>query len=261
MGLLRTKLAQLEARLQSLVEGSAARLLPFRTEQDGLSTSLVAAMTAGIQTDAEGTTVAPNLFTLILHPDHAQVLRQDDSLLKDLAGMIHETGAEAGWYFRAPPIIRVSTDANIDPNQVRVLAEISPADLGQTSTVGFTPGEDPALIPPNAFLIVEGVQVVPLAKEVINLGRRPDNHLVIDDPRVSRAHAQLRAIKGRYVIFDLDSSGGTYVNGVRLQQATLYPGDVISLAGVSLVFGQETSMASDSVQGATQPMPPDPPLA
>jgi pSer/pThr/pTyr-binding forkhead associated (FHA) protein len=66
-----------------------------------------------------------------------------------------------------------------------------------------------------------------------------DNTLVIDDPRISRNHAQLRAIKGRYIIFDLNSTGGTFVNGQRTSQSVLYPGDVISLAGVPLVFGQD----------------------
>ena len=61
----------------------------------------------------------------------------------------------------------------------------------------------------------------------------------IDDPRVSRNHAQLRAIKGRYVVFDLNSTGGTFINGRRASQGVLYPGDVISLAGVMLIFGQD----------------------
>ena len=94
-------------------------------------------------------------------------------------------------------------------------------------------------IPDNAFLIVEGVKVHALNEPVVNIGRRLENQLVIDDPRVSRNHAQLRAIKGRFVLFDLNSTGGTFVNGQRTSQTVLYPGDVISLAGVALIFGQD----------------------
>ena len=94
-------------------------------------------------------------------------------------------------------------------------------------------------LPENAFLIVEGVKVFPLTLSVVNIGRRLDNQLIIDDPRVSRNHAQLRTIKGRYVVFDLNSTGGTFVNGQRTSQSVLYPGDVISLAGVALIFGQD----------------------
>jgi len=107
----------------------------------------------------------------------------------------------------------------------------SPLDTGKL--------EDYSKLPENAFLIVEGVKVFPLKLPVINIGRRLDNQLVIDDPRVSRNHAQLRAIKGRFVVFDLNSTGGTFVNGQRASQTVLYPGDVISLAGVALIFGQD----------------------
>lgn len=102
-------------------------------------------------------------------------------------------------------------------------------------------------IPENAFLIVEGVRTFQLMQAVVNIGRRLDNTLVVDDPRVSRNHAQLRAIKGRYVLFDLNSTGGTFVNGQRANQTVLYPGDVISLAGVSLIFGQDSPISKRDV--------------
>ncbi|HEY2981795.1 MAG TPA: FHA domain-containing protein [Anaerolineales bacterium] len=101
------------------------------------------------------------------------------------------------------------------------------------------PDDDITTIPEEAFLIIDSVKVFPLTESVINIGRRLGNTLVIDDNRVSRAHAQLRAINGRYVLFDLDSSGGTFINGRKTTQAIVYPGDVISLAGVDLIYGQK----------------------
>jgi pSer/pThr/pTyr-binding forkhead associated (FHA) protein len=96
------------------------------------------------------------------------------------------------------------------------------------------------LVPPNAFLIsVESGKTHPLDKELINIGRRLENQLVIDDARVSRNHAQLRAVKGRYVLFDLNSTGGTFVNGKRVSQSVVYPGDVLSFGGVLLNFSQD----------------------
>ncbi len=49
-------------------------------------------------------------------------------------------------------------------------------------------------IPPNSFFVMEGGKINPLVKAVINIGRMLENHLVIDDSRVSRRHAQLRAV-------------------------------------------------------------------
>jgi len=98
---------------------------------------------------------------------------------------------------------------------------------------------DPVRIPEDAFVIVDGVKVIPLTQPLIRIGRRLENSLVLDDPRISRTHAELRAINGRYVLFDLNSTGGTFVNGLRITQSVVYPGDVISLAGVNLVYGQK----------------------
>ena len=86
---------------------------------------------------------------------------------------------------------------------------------------------------------MNGSTLLPLHLPVINLGRRHDNQIVIDDPRVSRSHAQLRAIRGHYLLFDLNSTGGTFINGIQITQLALKPGDVISLAGVQLIYGEE----------------------
>ena len=101
------------------------------------------------------------------------------------------------------------------------------------------PDDDVATVPEDAFVIVDGIRVIPLTQPIVNIGRRVENTLVIDDPRVSRTHAQLRAINGRYIIFDLNSTGGTFINGERVTQSILYPGDVISLAGADLIYGQK----------------------
>lgn len=93
-------------------------------------------------------------------------------------------------------------------------------------------------IPKNAFLIVNGSEVFPLKKRIITIGRMQDNDIVITEPQISRYHAQLRAIDGEFVLVDLKSTGGTTINGTPITQAPLYPGDVISLAGVPLLYGQ-----------------------
>jgi len=94
-------------------------------------------------------------------------------------------------------------------------------------------------IPPNAVFHMEAGRTHPLDKAVINIGRMLDNDLVIDDPRVSRHHAQLRAVDGHFVLSDTNSTGGIFVNGRRVTQTILYPNDSISLAGVILIFHQD----------------------
>lgn len=97
----------------------------------------------------------------------------------------------------------------------------------------------PIVFPKSAFLVLQGTRVIPLNQPVILIGRRLDNHIILEDPRVSRSHAQIKLINDRFVIFDTNSTGGTYVNGRRTAQSVLYPGDVISLAGVIFIYSQE----------------------
>ena len=94
-------------------------------------------------------------------------------------------------------------------------------------------------LPRNAYLVLQGTRVIPLNRSLIKIGRQLDNHIILEDPRVSRSHAQIKVINERFVIFDLHSTGGTYVNGQLTDQSVLYPGDVVSLAGVVFIFSQE----------------------
>ena len=90
---------------------------------------------------------------------------------------------------------------------------------------------------PVAFLIVDGNRAISLEKEIINIGRKSDNHVVVKNQHVSRYHAQIRKLQEHYVLMDLDSTVGTSVNGKEIKQVYLKPGDVISIAGVPLIFG------------------------
>lgn len=242
-------LRKLERRIETLVEGSAARLFPTSQTRHELALRLVEAMQQGIQTGPAGESICPNLFVLQASPQQAAGLAGDPGLLDALIQTLYEEGEEAGWHFAGQLAIRVSEVADLPAGELRVQAYHSQAGLPSTTAVETQRSVNPpAALPSNAFFIVDGVQVVTLRQAVINIGRRADNHLVIDDIRISRVHAQLRAAHGQYVIFDLDSAGGTWVNGERVNQRALQPGDVVSLSGVPLVYGQDAETSNDTLK-------------
>ena len=70
--------------------------------------------------------------------------------------------------------------------QIHLSAKISLEHLDQTTDLEIEPEGNGLSIPANAFLIVNGTEVFPPTQSVINIGRRTDNQLVIDDPRISR---------------------------------------------------------------------------
>jgi len=93
---------------------------------------------------------------------------------------------------------------------------------------------------PVAFLIVEGTRTITLNQEITTIGRKADNHIVINHEYVSRHHAHIRFLDGHYLLEDLHSTVGTSLNGVRIQRAVLQPGDIISLGGAPIIFGLGT---------------------
>lgn len=232
-----------------MIEGSSSRLFPGAGRINGLRNLIVSAMQSSIITDESGRQTAGDLYILQVDLKTAEYF-EDRSMIGALSDLISEIGEENGVSFPAPPRIKVSSTAENKPGEIKVLAQFSLQDLEETNTLTLD-SEDSDQIPEYAFLNVYG-NIFPLTQSIINIGRRIDNHVVIEDMRVSRSHAQIRAIKGHYVIFDLDSSGGTYVNGVRSDQATLYRGDVITLAGVDIIYGQDASYLPGEDESATQ---------
>jgi pSer/pThr/pTyr-binding forkhead associated (FHA) protein len=117
--------------------------------------------------------------------------------------------------------------------------------------------EEPAAsIPVSVFLVIDGRKAIPLDQPVVTIGRSHDNTVVLDDPRVSRRHIEIRVIRDHFVIFDMNSSGGTYVNGQRVNQGILYPGDLISLSGVNMVFTRDTRFMHQNTDASGNVMGP-----
>lgn len=94
--------------------------------------------------------------------------------------------------------------------------------------------------------------VYALDSDQISIGRDSANEIPVNDAEVSRRHSRLTFQGGKYVLEDLGSTNGTFVNGQRLTSPrVLKSGEVISL-GEQIVFVYE---AVDSDPGATMVSP------
>lgn len=92
----------------------------------------------------------------------------------------------------------------------------------------------------------------PLDGDQLTIGRDSTNPVAINDAEVSRKHARLMFQGGKYVLEDLGSTNGTFVNGQRLVgPVVLKPGDVVSL-GEQIVLMYD-AIAADA--GATVAVP------
>ncbi len=76
----------------------------------------------------------------------------------------------------------------------------------------------------------------PLGLGTTNIGRHPNSDIVLDDITVSRRHAQVVLSEGAYVVRDVGSLNGTYVNQQRTDETRLYHGDEVQIGKFRLVF-------------------------
>ena len=75
---------------------------------------------------------------------------------------------------------------------------------------------------------------------MVTIGRTPDNALAINNPAVSSHHACVFRDGDRYVVEDLDSTNGTFVNDQRVQKAMLNTGDRLRIGRVELAVTRES---------------------
>jgi hypothetical protein len=93
-----------------------------------------------------------------------------------------------------------------------------------------------------AFLRIAGSMAAGSGRDVdlpgsqLTIGRDKDNDLVLDSNQISRHHARLVLVAEGWVIEDLGSANGTYVNGVRSDSHLLQHGDVVALGSARLTF-------------------------
>lgn len=75
--------------------------------------------------------------------------------------------------------------------------------------------------------------------QVTNIGRdASQNDIIVDDNAVSAEHACIKLQRKQFVLYDLASTNGTFVNGSRVHKHVLFDKDEISIGETKLVFSQ-----------------------
>src|SRR5712692_2548426 len=81
---------------------------------------------------------------------------------------------------------------------------------------------------------------------ILSIGRSPSNSICIEDGSVSPSHCRIDCNKERYLLTDLDSGSGTFVNGIPVKERVLASGDQIAVGNSLFLFQLEDSPASAS---------------
>ncbi|KWW97880.1 hypothetical protein TH66_20970 [Carbonactinospora thermoautotrophica] len=222
-------LQRFERRLQGLVDGAFAKAFKAEVQPVEIASALQRECTDRAAIVSRGRTIVPNDFVVELgHHDYERLSVYAQPLCSELASMVTEYAQEQGYSFVGPVQIRFERVDDLETGMFRVRSQ---------ALAGVVPmaAAAPPAGRPVAYLEINGARH-PLTKPVMTIGRGLDVDLRIEDPGVSRRHAEIRAGGDTAIITDLGSTNGVIVDGRPVDQAPLRDGSVIILGNTTLIF-------------------------
>jgi hypothetical protein len=252
-------LRSLEAKLEGLVGGAFSRAFRSKVEPVEIARKLAKEMQDN-QTRSISHTYVPNQYTVWLSPeDRGHFEGYEEGLKKELSDYLLEHARTEGLALVTRPTVDFETDDRLSLGEFGIQAQLVqppeevvpdwPADAGAAAgdfghTMVYSAEREARKLAPRqgagarALLVGEDKRTV-LSGSRLLIGRSRDCDITIDDPNVSRRHAELRNEDGRWVVSDLGSTNGVKVNGRRVERAALEPGDELVLGLARLRFELE----------------------
>jgi hypothetical protein len=241
-------LRNLEAKLEGLVGGAFSRAFRSKVEPVEIARKLAKEMQDN-QTRSISHTYVPNLYTVWLSPeDRGHFEGYEDGLKKELSDYLLEHARTEGLALVTRPTIEFETDDRLSLGEFGIQAQLIqapeeeqadwPVEAGAAAgdfghTMVYSPDRSARKLAPRdaprggrALFVGEDKRAV-LSGSRLVIGRSRDCDITVEDANVSRRHAELRNEDGRWVVADLGSTNGVKVNGRRVEQAALEPGDEV----------------------------------
>jgi hypothetical protein len=247
-------LRNLEAKLGGLVEGAFGRAFKTSVQPVELAHKLAKEMEDS-QMVSVSRVYVPNHYRVFLSPDDRdQFSSYEPALRKELSDYLLEHARQEQFALTSRPQIEFHTDERLELGEFGIQAQLlsppeeeadeapaagpSAGDFGHTMV--YSPDRSARRIEPagaraQALLVGEGRRSV-LSGSRLVLGRSRDCDLVLADPNVSRRHAELRREENGWHVVDLGSTNGVKVNGRRVDEVALRPGDRVTIGMTDLTF-------------------------
>jgi hypothetical protein len=248
-------LRNLEAKLEGLFEGAFSKTFKSKVQPVEIARKLAKEMQDN-KTVSISRTYVPNQYVVWLSPDDRQQFEgYEDGVKKELSDYLLEHARGEGLALLTRPSVDFQTDERLGlgefgiqamlvrpPEEERPQAEPEPAEFGHTMVYSVDREarrmDAPAAFGGRAMLVGGGTRTVLSGNRVL-IGRSRDCDVTLDDPNVSRRHAELRREGGSWIVSDLGSTNGVKVNGRRVNDHPLTAGDEIVLGLEHLTFEVE----------------------
>lgn len=211
-------LKRFEGRLERLVEGSLTR--PFRStlQPVEIGRRLTREMDLQRRLGPRGSIVAPNSFSVSLSEiDVERFTSYLDALVRELAEAAREHAEIERYDLLGPVEVDIFESPRLKAGQIEVNAEVLEGDM------------------PFELHLADGRRI-PLGPTALVIGRLPEVEVVLNDPNVSRRHAEIYRQDGDIVLRDLGSTNGTKVNGTPVTVTTIVDGDEIIIGATRMVL-------------------------
>jgi hypothetical protein len=223
-------LQRFERRVEELVNRPFARAFKAEVQPVEIASALQRELDDRAAIVARGRTMVPNEFTVTLgEHDHTRLDVYREALSAELADMVSEHAEEQGYAFIGPVSVMIERDDELDTGRFNVRsAAVAGATGRNQDTVSHAGTATP--------WVEVGSTTYALARPTTRIGRGSDTDLRIDDPGISRNHAELRRSGGDVTVVDLGSTNGVVVDGDRVEQARLRDGSRVQLGSTTLIF-------------------------
>jgi hypothetical protein len=227
-----------ESFVRTVVEGAFDRKLSHQR----LVKEIARQLDRAVEQAAEGLVNPPNLFNIELHPGTLEALLRTSPELSDLFKQyLLELAKEYDLKLSNSSAIKLVPNDALGESQflINPVTFKGTRELTVRKPINQRYRLEAAIDKLNAFLILNGKRHINLKQPLITVGRHLESDIVLDDPAVSRQHAQLRWSNGHFIIMDLGSKSGLRVNNKPVDKHVLENGDVILLGQSSLIYGDE----------------------
>lgn len=255
-------ITQLETRLEKLVETAFASLFRNTLTAHDLAVQVARSMEDNLKRipDDDPRPLAPDRYLLHLHPNIVQNLNNNHPQLPALlSDHLVEMATQSDYRLVGDPVVALVADVDLASSALKI--EVLHTASLEDSTAILRPVKiERNEVQHKPYLLIDGQRSVSLVEPHINIGRSDNNDIMLDDPFVSRHHVQLRLRSGTYMLFDVNSRSGTFVNQARVREHKLQVGDVIQIGNSRLIYLVDNPDKSTGTH-TTQSMDPVDPQA
>ncbi len=214
---------RIEAACAAFIERAFATTFPSDLEPAVVARKLIATMEARTRGD-EGHLLAPGSYVVYVHPDdYARLAEHRGYLEREWAELLRDMAGRVGVYFYdGGPNVAMESRESVAVGMVDIV-------VASDMTVSIPRTNDAPIARRYHLRMLKGVPAygVYFIDERASVGRSEDSDIFLVDPSVSRNHAEIVIDRGTVTLRDFGSTNGTFVNGERVTERRLAPGDEV----------------------------------